>query len=171
MTANAGPMDELWIEVPATSSAEDLARAVDEFPPGTEGRYYLIHMDLMAGRVDFADALTRRGYKVTTSDILRRYAFGMQKEHFAVFWLGDDRAPGETANPRRTSHRRRERIFLGAPPDGACVYGGVDRGVSPVAAPGRALVTACPLCPCLTAGRVSAGGSTWTWRSRSLCGS
>ena len=44
MTANAGPMDELWIEVPATSSAEDLARAVDEFPPGTEGRYYLIHM-------------------------------------------------------------------------------------------------------------------------------
>jgi hypothetical protein len=99
MTANAGPMDELWIEVPATSSAEDLARVVDEFPPGTEGRYYLVHMDLMAGRVDFADVLTRRGYKVTTSDILRRYAFGMQKEHFAVFWLGDDRAPGETSNP------------------------------------------------------------------------
>ena len=99
MTANDGPMNELWIEVPATSSAEDLARVVDEFPPGTEGRYYLVHMDLMAGRVDFSDALARRGYQVNTSDILRRYAFGTQKEHFAVFWLGDDRTPGETSNP------------------------------------------------------------------------
>ena len=99
MTANDGPMKELWIEVPATSNAEDLARVVDEFPPGTEGRYYLIHMDLMAGRVDFGDALARRGYQVNTSDILRQYAFGTQKEHFAVFWLGDDRAPGETSNP------------------------------------------------------------------------
>jgi hypothetical protein len=99
MTANEGPRQELWIEVPATSSAEDLARVVDEFPPGTEGRYYLVHMDLMAGRVDFGDALARRGYQVTTSDLLRRYAFGTQKEHFAVFWLGDDRTPGETSNP------------------------------------------------------------------------
>ena len=99
MTANDEPMNELWIEVPATSSAEDLARVIDEFPPGTEGRYYLVHMDLMAGRVDFSDALARRGYQVNTSDILRRYAFGTQKEHFAVFWLGDDRTPGETSNP------------------------------------------------------------------------
>jgi len=99
MTANERPMDVLWIEVPATSSAEDLARVIDEFPPGTEGRYYLVHMDLMAGRVDFVDTLTQRGYQVNISDILRQYAFGTQKEHFAVFWLGDDRTPGETANP------------------------------------------------------------------------
>jgi hypothetical protein len=100
VAANDGPMHGLWIEVPATSSAEDLARVVDEFPPGDEGRYYLIHMDLMAGRVDFGDALTRRGYQVTVSEeILRRYTFGTQQEHFAVFWLGDDQAPGETANP------------------------------------------------------------------------
>src|ERR687888_482033 len=99
MTAHEGPRQGLWIEVPATSSAEELARVVDEFPPGTEGRYYLVHMDLLAGRVDFGDALARRGYQVTTSDILRQYAFGTQKEHFAVFWLGDDRAPGETSTP------------------------------------------------------------------------
>src|SRR3989442_9694209 len=71
MTANDRPMDVLWIEVPATSSAEDLARVIDEFPPGTEGRYYLVHMDLIAGRVDFADTLTQRGYQVNISDILR----------------------------------------------------------------------------------------------------
>jgi hypothetical protein len=88
MTANEGPRHGLWIEVPATSSAEDLARVVDEFPPGTEGRYYLVHMDLMAGRVDFADVLTRRGYKVTTSDILRRYAFGTFWHFPDTDWLG-----------------------------------------------------------------------------------
>ena len=100
MTANEGPRNGLWIEVPATSSAEDLARVVDEFPPGTEGRYYLIHMDLMAGRVEFGDALTERGYQVNVSEErLRQYTFGPQQEHFAVFWLGDDRAPGETSNP------------------------------------------------------------------------
>jgi hypothetical protein len=99
MTAHEGPRQELWIEVPATSSVEELARVVDEFPPGTAGRYYLVHMDLMAGRIDFGDALARRGYQVTTSDLLRRYAFGTQKEHFAVFWLGDDRTLGETSNP------------------------------------------------------------------------
>jgi hypothetical protein len=92
-------MNVLWIGVPATSSAEDLARVVDEFPPGPEGRYYLVHMDLMAGRVDFSDALARRGYQVNISDILRQYAFGTQKEHFAVFWLGDPDTPGETSNP------------------------------------------------------------------------
>jgi len=32
-------MDVLWIEVPVTSSAEDLARVIDAYPPGTEGRY------------------------------------------------------------------------------------------------------------------------------------
>ena len=99
MTANERPTEVLWIEVPAISSAEDLARVIDTYPPGTEGRYYLVHMDLMAGRVDFADALTQRGYQVNISEILRQYAFGTQKEHFAVFWLGDDRTPGETANP------------------------------------------------------------------------
>src|SRR5207248_10596090 len=100
MTANEGPSNGLWIEVPATSSAEDLARVVDAYPPGTEGRYYLIHMDLMAGRVAFGDALMERGYQVNVSEErLRRYTFGTQQEHFAVFWLGDDRAPGETANP------------------------------------------------------------------------
>ena len=99
MTANEGPKHGLWIEVPATSSAEDVARVIDAYPPGTEGRSYLVHMDLMAGRVDFADALTQRGYQVNISEILRQYAFGTQKEHFAVFWLGDDRTPGETANP------------------------------------------------------------------------
>ena len=51
MTAHEGPRQGLWIEVPATSSAEELARVVDEFPPGTEGRSYLVHMDLIAGRV------------------------------------------------------------------------------------------------------------------------
>ena len=43
MTAHDRPMDMLWIEVPATSTAEDLARVIDAFPPGTEGRYYLIY--------------------------------------------------------------------------------------------------------------------------------
>ena len=99
MTANERPMEVLWIEVPATSSAEDLARVIDAYPPGTEGRYYLVHMDLMAGRVDFANALTQRGYQVNISDILRQYAFGTQKEHFAVLWLGDPVTPGETAHP------------------------------------------------------------------------
>ena len=100
MTAHEGPRQGLWIEVPATSSAEDLARVVDEFPPGTEGRSYLVHMDLIAGRVAFGDALTERGYQVTVSEErLRRYTFGTQQEHFAVFWLGDDRTPGETSNP------------------------------------------------------------------------
>ena len=99
MTAHERPMDMLWIEVPATSNAEDLARVIDAYLPGTAGHYYLVHMDLMAGRVDFVDALAQRGYQVNISDILRQYAFGTQKEHFAVFWLGDDRTPGETANP------------------------------------------------------------------------
>jgi hypothetical protein len=100
MTANEGSSNGLWIEVPATSSAEDLARVVDAYPPGTEGRYYLIHMDLMAGRVAFGDALMERGYQVNVSEeLLRRYTFGTQQEHFAVFWLGDDRTPGETVNP------------------------------------------------------------------------
>jgi hypothetical protein len=81
MTAHEGPRQELWIEVPATSSAEDLARVVDEFPPGTAGRYYLVHMDLLAGRVAFGDALTERGYQVTVSEeMLRRYTFGRQQE-------------------------------------------------------------------------------------------
>jgi hypothetical protein len=99
MAANDEPMNMLWIEVPATSSVEDLARVVDEFPPGTEGRYYLVHMDLLAGRGDVGDALRRRGYQVHLSEILRRYTFGTQQEHFAVFWLGYEHAPGETANP------------------------------------------------------------------------
>ena len=99
MTANERPMEVLWIEVPATSSAEDLARVIDTYPPGTAGRYYLVHMDLMAGRVDFADALTQRGYQVNISEILRQYAFGTQKEHFAVLWLGNPTTPGETAHP------------------------------------------------------------------------
>jgi hypothetical protein len=90
MTANGEPRHGLWIEVPATSSAEDLARVVDEFPPGTAGRSYLVHMDLLAGRVAFGDALTERGYQVNVSEeMLRRYTFGTQPEHFAVFWLGD----------------------------------------------------------------------------------
>ena len=100
MTAYEGPRQGLWIEVPVTSSAEDLARVVDEFPPGTEGRSYLVHMDVLAGRVAFGDALTERGYQVTISEeMLRRYTFGTQHEHFAVFWLGDPDTPGETANP------------------------------------------------------------------------
>ena len=48
MTANEGPGQGLWIEVPATSSAEDLARVVDAYPTGSEGRSYLVHMDLLA---------------------------------------------------------------------------------------------------------------------------
>ena len=73
MTANEGPRHGLWIEMPATSSAEDLARVVDAFPPGTEGRSYLVHIDLMAGRVAFGEALTERGYQVTVSEeMLRR---------------------------------------------------------------------------------------------------
>jgi len=65
MTAHEGLRQGLWIEVPATSSAEDLARVVDAYPPGTEGRSYLVHMDLLAGRVAFGDALAERGYQVT----------------------------------------------------------------------------------------------------------
>ena len=100
MTAYEGPRQGLWIEVPVTSSAEDLARVVDAYPPGTEGRSYLVHMDLLAGRVAFVDALTARGYQVTISEeTLRRYMFGTQPEHFAVFWLGDPDTPGETATP------------------------------------------------------------------------
>jgi hypothetical protein len=100
MTAYERPREMLWIEVPATSTAEDLARVVDAYPPGSEGRSYLVHMDLLAGRVAFGDALTERGYQVTVSEeMLRRYTFGTQPEHFAVFWLGDPDTPGETANP------------------------------------------------------------------------
>src|SRR5437763_6533392 len=100
MTANEGPRHGLWIEVPATSSAEDLARVVDAYPPGSEGRSYLVHMDLMAGRVAFGDALTERGYQVAVSEeMLRRYTFGTQQEHFAVFWFCDTDMPGEHANP------------------------------------------------------------------------
>src|SRR5438128_10644493 len=100
MTANEEPRQGLWIEVPATSSAEDLARVVDAYPPVTEGRYYLVHMALLAGRVAFGDALTERGYQVTVSEeILRRYTFGTQQEQFAVFWLGDPDTPGEAAKP------------------------------------------------------------------------
>ena len=100
MTAHERPMEMLWIEVPVTSSAEDLARVVDTYPPGNEGRSYLVYMDLLAGRVAFGDALTERGYQVTVSEeMLRRYTFGTQHEHFAVFWLGDPETPGETANP------------------------------------------------------------------------
>jgi hypothetical protein len=73
---------------------------IDAYPPGTEGRSYLVHMDLMAGRVAFGDALTERGYQMTVSEeTLRRYTFGTQQEHFAAFWLGDPDRPGETANP------------------------------------------------------------------------
>jgi hypothetical protein len=137
MTAHEGPRQGLWIEVPATSSAEDLARVVDEFPPGTEGRSYLVHMELMAGRVAFGDALTERGCQVTVSEeMLRRYTFGTQPEHFAVLWLGDPATPGETANPRRVSPSSRARAGSRSPPDGTAVYGGVAGGVSPVAAPG-----------------------------------
>jgi hypothetical protein len=100
MTAHERPREMLWIEVPATSTAEDLARVVDAYPPGSEGRSYLVHMDLLAGRVAFGDVLTERGYQVTVSEeMLRRYTFGIQQEHFAVFWLGDLDTPGETANP------------------------------------------------------------------------
>src|SRR4030095_8772341 len=99
MTVNEGPRQGLWIEVPAMSSAEDLAHVVDAYPPGTEGRYYLVHMDLMAGRVAFGDELTERGYQVTISEeMLRRYTFGTQHEHFAVVWVGDPDRAGETAN-------------------------------------------------------------------------
>jgi hypothetical protein len=100
MTAYEKPREMLWIEVPTTSTAEDLARVVDAYPPGSEGRSYLVHMDLLAGRVAFGDALTERGYQVTVSEeMLRRYTFGTQQEHFAVFWLGDPDMSGETANP------------------------------------------------------------------------
>ena len=100
MMAHEGPRQGLWIEVPTTSSAEDLARVVDTYPPGTEGRSYLVHMALLAGRVAFGDALTERGYQVTVSEeMLRRYTFGTQPEHFAVVWLGDPATPGETATP------------------------------------------------------------------------
>jgi hypothetical protein len=37
MTVNEGPRQGLWIEVPATSSAEDLARVVDASPRGLRG--------------------------------------------------------------------------------------------------------------------------------------
>src|ERR1051326_4821968 len=100
MTTHERPMEMLWIEVPVTSSAEDLARVVDAYPPGTEGRSYLVHMDLLAGRVAFWDALTERGDQVTISEERRRrYTFGTQPEHFAVVWSGDPDTPGETANP------------------------------------------------------------------------
>ena len=100
MTAYERPREMLWIEVPATSTAEELARVVDAYPPGSEGRSYLVHMDLMAGRVAFGDTLTARGYQVTVSEeMLRRYTFGTQQEHFAVVWLGDPDTPGETPNP------------------------------------------------------------------------
>jgi hypothetical protein len=100
MTAYEKPREMLWMEVPTTCTAEDLARVVDAYPPGSEGRSYLVHMDLLAGRVAFGDALTARGYQVTVSEeMLRRYTFGTKHEHFAVFWLGDPDRPGETANP------------------------------------------------------------------------
>src|SRR2546423_9928580 len=100
MTAHERPREMLWIEVPATSTAEDLARVVDAYPPGSEGRSYLVHMDLMAGRVAFGDALTERGYQITVSEeMLRRDTFGAQQEDFPGVWFGDPDTPGGTANP------------------------------------------------------------------------
>jgi hypothetical protein len=100
MTANQGPMHVLWIEVPATISAEDLARVVEDFPPGPEGRYYFVHMDLMAGRGEaLGAAWVRQGYRAQIGEKLTRYIIGTEPEHFAVFWLSEGRAPGQTAHP------------------------------------------------------------------------
>jgi hypothetical protein len=100
MTANEGARHGRWIEVPVTSSAEDLARVIDADPPGPAGRDYLVHMDVLAGHVAFGDALTARGYQVTVSEErLRRYTFGTQPAHFAVCWLGDPDMAGATATP------------------------------------------------------------------------
>ena len=72
----------------------------------------------MAGRVDFADTLTQRGYQVNISDILRQYAFGTQKEHFAVLWLGDPDTPGDFTPPYISSQTSAG--FPGSLPDGGC---------------------------------------------------
>jgi hypothetical protein len=84
-------------QVSATRSAEDLAHVIDAYPPGTEGRYYLVHMDLMAGRVDFADALTQRGYRsLQTSCVnMRLDAEGA----FCGALVKDPDTPGETLHP------------------------------------------------------------------------
>jgi hypothetical protein len=101
MTAHEGPRQELWIEVPATSSAEDLARVVDEFPPGTAGRYYLVHMDLLAGRVAFGDALTERGYPVTVSEgLCRKFCSGGREGAVAPVGGGITRPGSRTVRPQ-----------------------------------------------------------------------
>src|SRR5512144_1430584 len=88
MDATGGPMNVMWVHVPAASSADDLATVVDRYPPGAEGRYYLLHMALCEGRVDaLVDAWEQRGYEVQIAETLLRYTFGPQQAYFAVFWV------------------------------------------------------------------------------------
>jgi hypothetical protein len=41
MDATGGPMNMMWVHVPAASNTADLATVLDRYPPGAEGRYYL----------------------------------------------------------------------------------------------------------------------------------
>ena len=100
MDATSGPMNVMWIHVPAASSADDLATVLDRYPPGAEGRYYLLHMALCEGRADaIVDAWEQRGYEVQIAETLLRYTFGAQQAYFAVFWVAHERAPGYTTSP------------------------------------------------------------------------
>jgi hypothetical protein len=93
-------MHVLWIEVPAAISTNALAGIVDDFSPGTEGRYYLIHTDLLVARAEaLTEAWMRLGYRPEVYDKVTRYTIGTAHEHFLAFWLSTGRAPGQTPNP------------------------------------------------------------------------
>ena len=49
------------------------------------------------GYFAFEGLATGQTYVVTVNS--RRYTFGTQQAHFAVFWVGDPTMPGETTNP------------------------------------------------------------------------
>jgi hypothetical protein len=100
MDATGGPMNILWVHVPAASNTADLATVLDRYPPGAEGRYYLLHMALCEGRADaFVEAWEQRGYEVQIAETVLRYTFGAQQAYFAVFWVAHERAPGYTTSP------------------------------------------------------------------------
>jgi hypothetical protein len=70
------------------------------YPPGAEGRYYLLHMALCKGRADaIVEAWEQRGYEVQIAETVLRYTFGAQQAYCAVFWVAHERAPGYTTSP------------------------------------------------------------------------
>ena len=71
MDATGGPMNIMWVHVPAASNAADLATVLDRYRPGAEGRSSLLHMALCEGRADaMVEAWEQRGYEVQIADTI-----------------------------------------------------------------------------------------------------